>query len=205
MCGVYRLITPAEHIAERFGCAPPRPFAPRQFIRPGEPAGIIRRRDDGTSEFHHVLWGLLPGWMKQPPARRVINARAETLLEKPMFRAAVRYRRCLVPADGFYEFTGPRGARQAVLFTLPDERVFAMAGLWEHWQGADGGEMESMAIITVDASPDVAPVHERMPALLRREHWQAWLNCRAVPAHEAVRLLAPAPAGMLRARKLSRA
>ncbi len=138
---------------------------------------------------------LRPRWK----GRRIINARAETLLERPAFRGAVRHRRCLVPADGFYEWTGPRGRKRAVLFTLPDERPFAMAGLWERWMGANGGEIETMAIVTVDANADVAPVHERMPALLRREHWRAWLDVRAVPAQEAIRLLAPAPDGTLRA------
>jgi len=200
MCGLYRLITPPEKVRERFGYVEEEVFAPRQVIRPGEPVGIVRLEDDGRRHFRLVLWGLVPHWMREwPKGRRIINARAETLLEKPMFRGAARHRRCLVVADGFHEWTGPRGAKRAVLFTLPDERVFAMAGLWEHWQGADGSEMETMTIITVDANADVAPVHERMPALLRREHWAAWLDARNVPAEQAVRLLQPAPAGMLRA------
>ena len=198
MCGLYRLVSPPEVVRERFGYVEEERFPPRPLIRPGEPVGVVRREDDGARHFRLVLWGLIPHWMKEPPqGRRIINARAETLLERPAFRGAVRYRRCLVPADGFYEWTGPRGNKRAVLFTLPDVRPFAMAGLWERWQAPDGGEIETMTIITVDANADVAPVHERMPALLRREHWQAWLDTRAVPAAEAVRLLAPAPDGML--------
>ena len=202
MCGLYRLITPAEEVCARFGCKEVEPFPPRPLIRPGEPVGIVRLEEDGARHWRWVVWGLIPHWMKEPPrSRRIINARAETLLERPAFRGAVRHRRCLVPSDGFHEWTGPRGHKRAVLFTLPDERPFAMAGLWERWMGADGSEIETMAIITVDANADVAPVHERMPALLRREHWQAWLDVRSVPAAEAVRLLAPAPDGMLRAQE----
>ena len=202
MCGLYRLVTAPEEVCARFGCATVEPFPPRPVIRPGEPAGIVRREEDGARRWRWVVWGLIPQWMKEPPqGKRLINARAETLLERPAFRGAVRYRRCLVPADGFYEWTGPRGRKWAVLFTLPDERPFAMAGLWERWLGADGSEIETMAIVTVDANADVAPVHERMPALLRREHWQAWLDVRSVPAAEAVRLLMPAPDDMLRARE----
>ncbi len=203
MCGLYRLITPPEKVRERFGYVEKEAFAPRQVIRPGEPVGIVWQAGDGRWHWKLVLWGLVPHWMREwPKGRRMINARAETLLDKPMFRGAVRHRRCLVVADGFHEWTGPRGAKRAVLFTLPDERVFAMAGLWERWQGADGSEMDTMAIITVDANVDVAPVHERMPALLRREHWSAWLDVRGVAAVEAVRLLQPAPAGMLKAREV---
>ena len=198
MCGLYRLVSPPDAVRERFCYEEDERFPPRPVIRPGEPVGIVRREDDGARHLWLVLWGLVPHWMQEPPrGRRIINARAETLLERPAFRGAVRYRRCLVPADGFYEWTGVRGQKRAVLFTLPDERPFAMAGLWERWQAPDGGEIETMAIITVAANADVAPVHERMPALLRREHWQAWLDVRGVPATEAVRLLAPAPEGML--------
>ncbi len=199
MCGVYRLTTAPEKVRERFGFVEREAFPPRATIRPGEPVGIVRLEEDGRRHFRLALWGLVPGWMKEwPKGRRMINARAETLLQRPFFRGAARYRRCLVPADGFYEFTGPKGARRPVLFTLPDERAFAMAGLWEHWQGADGSEVETMVIITVAANADVAAVHERMPALLRREHWAAWLDARNVRAEEAVRLLQPAPDGMLR-------
>ena len=202
MCGLYRLVISPEQVWARFGCGRAGPFPPRPVIRPGEPVGIVRREDDGARHWRWVLWGLVPHWMKEvPKSRRIINARAETLLQRPAFRGAVRHRRCLVPADGFYEWTGPRGRKRAVLFTFPDERPFAMAGLWERWMGADGSEIETMAIITVDANADVAPVHERMPALLRREHWQAWLDVRGMPAAQAVRLLAPAPDGMLLARE----
>ena len=176
-------------LAGKFSDRPP-PRAPAQPLDSVSAKGAWAAARGGPFSFR-LRW----------KGRRLINARAETLLERPAFRGAVRYRRCLVPADGFYEWTGPRGRKRAVLFTLPDERPFAMAGLWERWLGADGSAIETMAIVTVDANADVAPVHERMPALLRREHWQAWLDVRSVPAAEAVRLLMPAPDGMLRARE----
>ncbi len=198
MCGAYRLKATPGALHARFGIAELTDMAPRELIRPGEPVAIVRLEEDGRRHLRHVLWGLVPGWMKRWPARRVINARAETLLERPFFRGAAKHRRCLVPADGFHEWAGPRGRKVPRLFTLADGRPFAMAGIWERWQGPDGGEVETLAIITVPANADVAPVHDRMPALLRREHWVAWLNAREVPAARAARLLRPAPDGTLR-------
>ena len=202
MCGQYRLTVAPEILHEQFGTVEIEAFPPRPLILPNEPVLIVRREEDGRRHLRHVLWGLIPAWVKDArQMRRIINARAETLTEKPSFRGAVRHRRCLVPADGFYEWSGARGRRRAHLFTRSDGAPFAMAGLWECWMDADGGEIETMAIITLAANADVAPVHERMPAILREESWDAWLDVRGVRDREAARLLKPAPEGFLRRRE----
>ena len=199
MCGLYRLsVTPAA-VKAAFGLPEAPDFPPRGIIRPGEPVGVVRRAADGARRWRLALWGLIPQWMKEPPkGRRIINARAETLLERPSFRGLVRHRRCLFPADGFYEWTGERGHKKAWLFARPDGGVFAMAGLWDRWLGADGSEVDTAVIITVDANADVAAVHDRMPALLLdADAVRRWLD-PAVPAREAMTLLKPAPGGSLK-------
>ena len=198
MCGLYRLTIAPEAMKAAFSLAEGPELAnccPRALVRPGEPAPIIRREEDGAYHLRFALWGFVPHWMKEWPKQRPINARAESLLERPYFRSAVRHHRCLFPADGFHEWTGQPGHKHAILFTLPDERPFAMAGLWSRWMGADGSEMETCVIITVDANADVRPVHPRMPAIFLNEADRAaWLD-PACPAEEAVRLLKPAPDG----------
>ncbi len=198
MCGLYSLTVAPEAMRAAFGVVEKVDYPPRAVIRPGEPVLVIRREADGARHARLALWGFVPHWMKRPDGRRPINARAETIFEKPFFRAAARHRRCLFPADGFYEWTGEKGHKRAWLFTRRDGAPFAMAGLWDAWLGADGSELETAVIITVDANADVAPVHERMPALLPRTTWDAWLD-PATPHGAAKALLKPAPDGLLSA------
>ncbi len=212
MCGLYRLSASAEQVRERFGAVMPAggqegaaAWGGRALLRPGDVVGVVLAGKGRRPCVQLMVWGMhLPPAAGEGGARRagrlLINARAETLLQRPMFRESVQWRRCLVVADGFHEWTGPKGAKRAVLFTLPDERVFGMAGLWMRQRMADGSERQVMCIITVPANDDVRPVHPRMPALLRREHWAGWLDCAQVPARIAVGYLQPAPGGMLRAR-----
>ena len=194
MCGLYSLTIAPEAMKAAFGYLEAENFPPRPVIRPGEPMAIVRRGRDGL---RLVRWGLIPHWMKEPPkGRLMINARAETLLDKPSFRGPVRHRRCLVPADGFYEWTGEPGRKRAWLFRRADGGPFAMAGLWERWMGADGSELDTGIIITVDANETAAPIHERMPAILPEAAWDEWLDA-ATDARCAVRLLRPAPDDLL--------
>ncbi len=202
MCGLYSLTIAPEALKAALGYVEDEQFAPRPVIRPGEPVAIVRREADGLRHLRLVLWGLLPHWAKDPKAlRRPINARAETLLERPFFRGAIRHRRCILPADGFHEWTGERGRKRAVLFRRHDGAPMYMAGLWEQWLGADGSELETAVVITVDANADVSPVHERMPALLTPEEIDAWLD-PSLPARETMALLRPAPPGLLKAQDM---
>ncbi len=169
-------------------------------VREGE------REPASERELALVRWGLIPHWVKDPDNfTMLINARAETVREKPSFRAAMRYRRCLVPADGFYEWTGPKGDRQPYLIRPRAGGPMAFAGLWESWMGADGSEIDSMVIITVEANALVAPLHNRMPAILSPEQFDAWMDHRTTRPEEAQSLLGPAPDDLLEAIPVSQA
>jgi len=198
MCSRYSLTSPHEAVRSYFKYRNEAVFPPRYNIAPTQPVGIVRAGEQGVREFHLVRWGLIPSWVKDPRAfTTLINARAETALTKPPFRAGLKYRRCLVPADGFYEWTGAKGAKRPHLARPKHGGPFAMAGIWESWLGADGSEMDSMAILTVAANETMTPIHDRMPAILGPETFEAWLDVRQTPAEAAALLLAPAPAGLL--------
>jgi putative SOS response-associated peptidase YedK len=198
MCSRYSLTSPAEAVRAYFAARGDHAFPPRYNIAPTQPILVARRSERGDRELVLVRWGLIPGWVKDPRTfSTLINARSESVLEKPSFRASVRHRRCLVPADGFYEWLGPAGAKRPHLFRPRSGGLLAFAGLWEHWLGADGSELETAAILTVPANATVAPIHDRMPAIVPPEHISAWLDCREVKADLAVALLGPAPASLL--------
>lgn len=169
-------------------------FPPRYNIAPTQPTLIARLDHAGERELVLVRWGLIPSWVKDPGAfGLLINARAETAAEKPSFRAAIRHRRCLIPADAFYEWSGPKGHRKPHLIRRRDGSPMAFAGLGEHWLGADGSEIETMIILTVPANATVAALHERMPALIEPDDFDAWLDCRGIRVEDALSLLRPAP------------
>lgn len=156
------------------------------------------RERRGGRQFALVRWGFIPGWTKELKAGKpLINARGETVLEKASFRNAIGRRRCLVPADGYYEWKGDiPGRKQPFHVQRPDHGLFAFAGLWEHWQSPDGSEIETAAIITTAANSDIAPIHDRMPVVIMPEHYDPWLD-EAVDAKMAFPLIAPAPRGYL--------
>ena len=191
MCSRYNLTSPPEAVRAYFGLDTIATFPPRYNIAPTQPVAIVRRSVAGGREFHLVRWGLIPGWVKAPrDFALIVNARAETAAEKPSFRGSLRHRRCLVPADGFYEWTGPTRARVPFLFRPAGGGPMAFGGLAEHWLGADGSELETMAILTVPANDMVAPFHERMPLILGPEHFDRWLDCRPGEAVSIADLLA---------------
>lgn len=198
MCSRYFLTFAPDAVRKLFGHDPAEPFPPRYNIAPTQPVAIVRVSVAGKRELALVRWGLIPSWAKDP-ARfgNLFNARAETACEKASFRGAMRHRRCLIPADGYYEWQGPSGARRPYLLRLAGGGPMALAGLWEHWLGADGSEIETMAILTVPANAKVARVHDRMPAILAPEHFDAWLDTRDVRAETAASLLNPAPDDVL--------
>lgn len=192
MCSRYSLTSPPEAIRDAFGTHNLEPFPPRYNIAPSQPVLIVRRDLRDRRELALVRWGLIPGWSKEPDKfGMMFNARAETACEKPAFRGAMRHRRCLVPTDGYYEWTGPTGQKQPYLVRRPGGGPFAMAALWEDWLGADGSEIETMAILTVPASGAMARLHPRMPVLLEPDAFAAWLDVRDVRAEEAAKLFEP--------------
>jgi len=198
MCSRFALTSAPDTIQQYFSYEIAAQFPAREHIAPTEPIMIIRESFANKREPVLVRWGLIPHWVKDPDNfTLIINARAETLLEKPSFRASLAHKRCLIPADAFYEWSGPKGKRQKHKITLNTKAPFAFAGLWDHWLGADGSEFESAAIITVAANNDIASLHNRMPAIIHQADFDDWLDVKNVRAKEALKLLKPAPSGYL--------
>jgi putative SOS response-associated peptidase YedK len=198
MCGRYTLIRPAQAVVETFGLFDAPTWEPRFNIAPTQAVFVVRL-SDGQRRGALLRWGLVPPWAVTVGGPPLINAKAETVLARPTFRSAVRKRRCLVPADGFFEWKTEDGKKQPHYFTLSDGRLFAFAGLWERWEG-EGRVVESVAVVTTEANELVRPVHDRMPVILPREAEGRWLEpgevdealLRAYPAEEmTVRRVSP--------------
>ena len=167
MCGRYFLHSNADKLAKLFGEMPMPPLEARYNIAPTQPVPIVRQDHNGRREMVLVRWGLIPAWSKGPDSRfSMINARVETVAQKPAYRNAFRYRRCLLPADGFYEWRSAGGKKQPFVLRPSDGRPLALAGLWEHWQDADGNELASCTILVGEANAQVRAVHERMPVVI---------------------------------------
>jgi putative SOS response-associated peptidase YedK len=176
-----------------FGYGDTPNFPPRYNIAPTQPVAVVRVNREGERQFKLMRWGLLPSFvkdLKQFPT--LINARSEEVLDKASFRHAMRYRRCLVPADGFYEWTGPKGKRRPFLLRPREPHLIAFAGIYERWRDPAGGETDTVAILTCPANRTVAPLHDRMPVVLPVEHFAAWLDVKGTNAEAAVALLQPA-------------
>ncbi len=178
MCGRYSLTSPAEALSRLFRAPAPAGLAPRYNIAPTQTVLAVRLAADGeTREMVGLRWGLIPSWAKDPEiGNRLINARAETVAEKPSFRASFRRRRCLVPASGFYEWRPVNGAKQPYHCALADGAPFAIAGLWERWSDADGAEIETCTLLTTEANALLAPIHARMPVIVAAEDHALWLD-----------------------------
>jgi putative SOS response-associated peptidase YedK len=180
MCGRYALISDPAELAAQFDVAPPSAFAPRYNIAPSQPVLLVRNENQRRTSAC-LQWGLLPSWSKEATAgRRPINARAETVAEKPSFRAAFRRRRCLVPADGYYEWAARDGTKQPYFIYRDDRAPFAIAGLWEYWE-RDGNIVESCALLTCAANGFLSRVHHRMPVLIEPKNYALWLSAETRP------------------------
>ena len=189
MCSRYFLDADGNVIAYTFQVPVHERIRKRFNIAPTQPAPVIRVDQEGVREVALLRWGLVPFWAKDPAVgTKMINARAEGLETKPAFRAAMRERRCLVPATGFFEWKGAPGHKQPFAITLPDRPLFAFAGLWETWKPREGETVETFTIVTTDANDSVAQIHDRMPVILPRDSEVAWLQGEPL---EACRLLTP--------------
>jgi putative SOS response-associated peptidase YedK len=200
MTGRFILTAAPEAVAVQFGLKGVEWFPPRYNIAPGQPVAIIRFVR-GAREFMLVRWGFVPSWAKDP--RRFgpfVNARAEALLDKPAFRGAIQYRRCLVPATGYYHWQrSPGGQSRPWLVRPRDGGLIAFAGLWDPWLGADGSEVDGAAIVTVGAGADVAGIADRMPAIVAPDDYERWLESDRYSSGAASALLRPMMAGSLEA------
>lgn len=176
MCGRYSLITDAEKLAEHLRVLRQIRFQPSYNIAPSQKILNIVELDDGSRKAVNLFWGLVPSWSKDSKINsRLINARMETIREKPSFRSAFKHRRCLIPADGFFEWQKREVGKQAFHIHRIDQQPFAFAGLWEQWQH-DTETIYSCTIITTAANELIQPIHDRMPVIITPENYHDWLN-----------------------------
>ena len=186
MCGRYALTSPPAVIAERFHLLWTPEVAPHYNIAPSQTIPVVRETAQGRA-LAFLKWGLIPSWAKEASiGMKLINARSESLADKPAFRNAYRHRHCLVPADAFYEWKPVAGRKQPYCIRLRDAGPFGMAGLWERWKDPHGEWVESCTIVTVDANPLVAPLHDRMPLIVAPEAYDAWLSAESAELPPAV-------------------
>jgi putative SOS response-associated peptidase YedK len=204
MCGRYCITSAPEAIRALFRY-PDRPnFPPRYNVAPTQPVPVVRLME-GRRRFALMRWGLIPSWVKDPKGfALLINARGETLNEKPAFRNAMKRRRCLLPADGFYEWKVEGGRRRAFHARRPGGGPLAFAGLWETWIGPNGEEVDTAAIVTTQANEEMGKVHHRAPVIVPPEQFDLWLNSEA-DARIAAELIAPAPEGSMEVYEVSQA
>jgi putative SOS response-associated peptidase YedK len=193
MCGRYTLTRDEREFAKRLGLGVDRGswFTPRYNIAPTQEAPIFVLTD--RPELKVFRWGLIPHWARERPSSNpLINARAESVESKPAFRTAFHHHRCLVAADGFYEWAKERGVKQPCRIVLKSREPFMFAGVWDLWRNEAGQEIGSFAIITTEANECVARIHNRMPVILKPTSWDEWLDAKTDPA-ALKRLLVPYP------------
>jgi putative SOS response-associated peptidase YedK len=177
VCGRFTLTSSPEELARRFGLDDTAELAPRYNIAPGQDVLAVRVDTDGRRRADALRWGLVPPWAPDPSVgNRMINARVETAATRPAFRDALRERRCLVPADGFYEWADRGGFKQPYYIRASDGALFAFAGLWERWTNPDGVLLESCTLLTTDAAQGLRDLHHRMPVMLAPDAYAGWLD-----------------------------
>ena len=205
MCGRFALTVDPADLQDAFPeFIFPAQGTPRYNIAPSQP--ILALPNDGTNQADFFVWGLIPSWSKDPSiGNRMINARAETLAEKPAFRSAYKYHRCLIFADGFFEWQARPGLKSKVphFIRLKLGAPFAFAGLWEHWQSADGSEVRSATIITTEPNELMASIHNRMPVILKPDTYAQWLDSAPQSPNRLNNLLVPYPSGEMEAYPVS--
>ncbi|MBD2034211.1 SOS response-associated peptidase [Leptolyngbya sp. FACHB-321] len=202
MCGRFSLTQSANALAETFQLETLPEWTPRYNVAPTQAVMAIAAAPTHSRQVRLFRWGLVPGWAKDLTiGAKLINARAETVAEKPSFRAAFKQRRCLILADGFYEWHRiDHKTKQPYYFQLSDRQPFAFAGLWERWQGDDTA-VETCTILTTQANELLQPIHDRMPVILAPEEYDRWLDPTEIPDHHT--LLHPYDAALMRGDRVS--
>jgi putative SOS response-associated peptidase YedK len=204
MCGRFTLNADQKKLAESFvDFEAPKEARPRFNIAPSQPVAVVA--NDGQNKIDYFTWGLIPSWAKDPAVgNRMIDARSETLAEKPSFRSAYRRRRCLILADGFYEWRkNPDKTKTPLYIQLESKEPFALAGLWERWHSPHGDEVLSCTIITTSPNEFMAKIHNRMPVILPQEAYEQWLEPSEQQPELLQPLLSPFPAELMTAYPVS--
>ncbi|GAB4341517.1 MAG: SOS response-associated peptidase [Phototrophicales bacterium] len=203
MCGRFTLTADTNDLQQAFDLQSiPATITARYNIAPTQPVAVIA--NDAPHDLTFFQWGLVPSWAKDMSiASKLINARAETLHEKPSFRSAYKRRRCLIPANGFYEWAKTPTGKKPMYIHLKDHQVFAFAGLWESWHSPDGDELRSCTIITTTPNDLIKPLHHRMAVILNPADYDLWLSGEELPPDMLVPLLKPYPSDEMIAYEVS--
>ncbi|MGW8288577.1 MAG: SOS response-associated peptidase [Desulfobulbales bacterium] len=204
MCGRFALKAPPRTIQQHFDLPETVDLSPRYNIAPSQDVAVIRHLPGkGYRQLDMLRWGLIPGWAKDMKiSYRMINARAETLAQKPAFRTAFKKRRCIIAADGFYEWLHSGKTKQPFFVQMKNGAVFGFAGLWESWNSPEGSTVESCTIITTSANDLVRKIHDRMPVILQPDTYEAWLQ-DSTKAETLQQLLKPYPANEMETYRVS--
>jgi putative SOS response-associated peptidase YedK len=199
------MTAPADVLAKLFDTGEIPDLPPRYNIAPSQQVPAARVDRQGKRQLALLQWGLIPHWAKDPKiGNRLINARAETAASKPSFRGPMRYHRCLLPADGFFEWQKGADGKQPIYLQVDDGQPFAFAGLWESWTDPDGTTLETCTILTCEPNECVAPYHSRMPVILHDRDYDTWLDPAETNASAVTGLLKPFPSDRMTARPVSR-
>lgn len=205
MCGRFTLTVDPAELQDSFGGAIfPAKFAPRFNIAPSQP--LLAIPNDGANTADFFVWGLIPMWAKDPSiGNRLINARGETVAEKPSFRGSFKYKRCLILADGFYEWKANPGTKTKTPYYIhmKDRKPFAFAGLWDSWEAPDGSNIKTCTIITTEPNELMAPIHNRMPVILHTRNYTKWLDTSPQTPENLLPLIQPFPADEMSAYAVS--
>ena len=203
MCGRYLIISNPEAIRRLAEYLEQPNFPPRYNVAPTQPIPVVLI-ENGARHFALMRCGLLPSWVKDPKIfTLLINARGDTACEKPAFKNAMKRRRCLIPADGFYEWKADGKIKRPFVVRPKDRQPVMFAGLWETWTGPNGEELDTATIVTTDANKTPHPIHHRMPVILEKEDFAPWLDCANVDARAAAGLLKPAREDRMEAYEIS--
>src|ERR1039457_614902 len=195
MCGRFTLQIPPELLAEIFGLLEIPVYPARYNISPTQKIAVIRQNGDGQNRFGFLHWGFIPSWANDSSVgNSMINARSETVHEKPTFKNSVRYKRCLIPASGFYEWLQEENTKIPMYIRLKDEPLMALAGLWEKSKSPEGGYIESCAILTTHANKLIEHINDRKPVILHQEEFKLWRDKEIVDPEVLAHLFHPYPA-----------
>ena len=192
MCGRFDLHLPKELLEEIFGISITRDIRPRYNIAPTQEIAVIRTNPDRIRQLDLLRWGLIPPWAKDPAiGSRMINARSETVHEKPAFRTAFKHRRCVIPANGFYEWQEVGGKKKPLYVKMKDDNPMIFAGLWDHWKPEEGEVIESCSILTTSTNALIKPLHDRMPVILDINDLDLWLDPHITESEQLKSLFKP--------------
>ncbi len=206
MCGRFGFNISQEQLKDKYGIVLEVPATPRFNIAPSQPVLALTSNEfkKNTTQAKHLQWGLIPEWAEDPNIGfKMFNARRETIMQKASFKNAFRRRRCIVPVSGFYEWDRKQNPRQPYWFTLVNDQSMALAGIWEHWQNAQGTELETLSLITTGANMTVRPIHDRMPVILKQADFNTWLHTDETELKKVFPLLQTCPAQAIKKHPVS--